>query len=52
MSQCRRRVPAYVRFPVLISFDVGYDVNDPADLVLEASPSFEHDAAIFTTDGQ
>lgn len=33
-----------------VSFGVGYGVDDAADLVLEVSPSFEHDPAIFTTE--
>lgn len=30
------------------TFDVGYGVSNPDDIVLEVSPSFEHDSAIFT----
>lgn len=30
-------------------FKIGYGVTDPADLVLEVSPSFEHEDAIFTS---
>lgn len=30
-------------------FKIGYGVSDPADLVLEVSPDFDHDSVIFTT---
>ncbi len=30
-------------------FKIGYGVSDPADLVLEVHPDFEHDSVIFTT---
>lgn len=30
-------------------FQIGFGVADPKDLVLEVSPSFEHDSALFTS---
>jgi hypothetical protein len=30
-------------------FKIAFGVSNPADLVMEVAPSFEHEAAIFTT---
>lgn len=32
-----------------VSYDVGFGVDDPADLVLQISPSWDHEPAIFVT---
>jgi hypothetical protein len=32
-----------------VQFTIGYGVADPADIVLEVTPDFAHDAAIFTS---
>lgn len=34
-----------------VSYDVGYGVADPSDIVFEMSPTWDHEPAIFTTDG-
>lgn len=34
------------------SWKVGFGVDDPADLVVQVAPSWDHEAAIFTTDGE
>lgn len=35
-----------------VTFTVAYGVDDPSDLIVEFSPTWDHDAAYWTTDGE